>query len=163
MKTYNISLEESMNLEELDRERALKEFSKGSDVYAKLAKNIWLKFDNENDTHLPKLEDGIKYYISIKFDDDKLIVTRHKNIAQWFRNKGINAKVVEFARPADVFGKTLYGGTIPVHLMSFAKECYILRIDGIENTDFESIPYDQFESFNLELKRYVVNAEKVEL
>ena len=71
MKTYNISLEESMNLEELDRERALKEFAKGSDVYAKLAKNIWLKFDNENDTHLPKLEDGIKYYISIKFDDDK--------------------------------------------------------------------------------------------
>ena len=107
MKTYNISLEESMNLEELDRERALKEFAKGSDVYAKLAKNIWLKFDNVNDTHLPKLEDCIKYYISIKFDDDKLIVTRHKNIAQWFRNKGGNAKVVEFARPADVFAKTL--------------------------------------------------------
>ena len=71
MKTYNISLEESMNLEELDRERALKEFAKGSDVYAKLAKNIWLKFDNENDTHLPKLEDGIKYYISINAKNNK--------------------------------------------------------------------------------------------
>ena len=89
MKTYNISLEESMNLEELDRERALKEFAKGSDVYAKLAKNIWLKFDNENDTHLPKLEDGIKYYISIKFDDDKLI----KKYLQAFENGEIELSV----------------------------------------------------------------------
>lgn len=163
MKTYSISLEESMNLIELDRQKALEEFSKGNDVYVKLSKAIWLMFSSSVDTHLPEMEDGIKYFMSVSYDDDKLIVTRHKNIAQWYRSKGINAKVVEFARPADVKGKTLYGGTIPVHLMAMAKECYIMRIDGIVNADFDSIPYDQFDNFNVELKRYEVSAERVEL
>ena len=59
--------------------------------------------------------------------------------------------------------KTLYGGNIPVHLMSFAKECYIMRVDGVMNTDFDEIPYDQFKNFNMEIKRYEVHAEKVDM
>ena len=58
-----------------------------------------------------------------EFDDDKVIVTRHKNIAEYFRKvKGINARCIEYARPEDVHGKIVYGGTIAPHLMSFAEK-----------------------------------------
>lgn len=163
MKTYNMTLEESMNLLEVDREKALVEFAKGTNIYVKLSRQLWMMFCDTLDDHLEKFESGIKYFITQEFDEDKLIVTRHKNIAQFYKSKGINARVIEYARPADVYNKTLYGGNIPIHLMSFAKESYIMRVDGIMNADFDTIPYDQFERFNLEVKKYVVNAEKVEM
>ena len=163
MKTYQMSLEESMNLIEVDRKTAEAEFIKGSNIYIKLSRNIWMMFSNSVDSCLEKFESGIKYFITKEYDEDKLIVTRHKNIAQYFRSKGINAKVIEYARPADVMNKTLYGGNIPAHLMSFAKECYIMRVDGVMNTDFDEIPYDQFKNFNMEIKRYEVHAEKVDM
>lgn len=163
MKTYNMTLEESMNLIEIDREKALSEFAKGTNIYVKLSKQLWMMFCDTLDDHLEKFEEGIKYFITQEFDEDKLIVTRHKNIAQFYKSKGINARVVEYARPTDVYNKTLYGGNIPIHLMSFAKECYILRVDGIINADFDTIPYDQFEKFNLEIKKYEVNSERVEM
>lgn len=163
MRTYNLALDETMNLTEVDKSKAYQEFDNGKNVYIKLSKNMWFMFNNEFDSVLTNFEDGIKHYISQEYDDDKLIITRHKNIAQYFRSKGINAKCVEYARPDDVYGKILYGGTIPLHLMSFAKECYILRTEPIYNADFDNIPADQLENFGLEIKKYVVTSEKVEM
>lgn len=163
MKTYNLVLDETMNLVEIDKTRACQEFENGQNIYIKLSKNMWMMFNSEFDSSLTNFEDGIKHYISQEYDEDKLIITRHKNIAQYFRSKGINARCVEYARPDDVYGKILYGGTIPLHLMSFAKESYILRTEPICNADFDSIPADQLENFGLEIKKYVVNAERVTL
>ena len=163
MKTYGMELDKSINLVEIDKSKAYEEFDNGQNIYIKLSKNMWLMYNNEEDSVLTNFEDGIKHYISKEYDDDKLIITRHRNIAEYFRSKGINAKCVEYARPDDVYGKILYGSTIPLHLMSFAKECYILRTEPIYNADFDTIPADQLDSFGLEIKKYVVNAERVKL
>lgn len=163
MKTLNFNLESTMNLKEVEKSEAFEEFKTGNNVYVKLSSTMWLMFNNEYDLSLTNFEEGIKHYVSKEYDDDKLIITRHRNIAEYFRNKGINARCVEYARPDDVHGKILYGGTIPLHLMSFAKECYILRTEPIYNTDFDSIPAEELENFGLEIKRYVVSAEKIKM
>lgn len=163
MKTYNLVLDETMNLVEVDKSKAYQEFDNGKNVYIKLSKCMWLMFNNEFDPTLTNFEDGIKHYISQEYDEDKLIITRHKNIAQYFRSKGINARCVEYARPDDVHGKILYGGTLPLHLMSFAKESYILRTEPIYNVDFDNIPFDQLENFGVEIKKYVVTSQRVEM
>lgn len=163
MKTYNFELDSTMNLVEVDKSKAYSDFDSGKNVYIKLSKNMWLMFNNEFDTVLTDFEDGIKHYISQEYEEDKLIITRHKNVAQYYRSKGINARCVEYARPDDVYGKILYGCNIPLHLMSFAKECYVLRTEPIYNADFDNIPYDQLENFGIEIKKYVVTSQKVEL
>lgn len=164
MKTLNFNLEESMNLKEIEKSVAIKEFKNGADIYVKLSTNMWLMFNNKYDTYLTNFDEGIKCFVTQEFDDDKVIVTRHKNIAEYFRKvKGINARCIEYARPEDVHGKIVYGGTIAPHLMSFAEKTYVLRTQPINNVDFDSIPYDQLDKFGLEIKKYVVTAEKIDL
>lgn len=163
MKTLNFNLEDSMNLKEIEKSTAHNQFEDGQNIYVKLSSNMWLMFNNEYDAYLTNFEDGIKHYVLQAYDDDKLIITRHKNIAEYYRMKGINARCVEYARPDDVHGKILYGGTIPPHLMAFAKESYVLRTEPIYNVDFDSIPADQLDNFGVEIKRYIVSAERVKM
>ena len=163
MRTYGIDLTTTMQLEQVTKAQAKKEWAAKNNVYVKISPKMWFMTNCTEDPEFEDFEYGIKYFICVPVDETKLIVTRHANIAEYFKSKGINAKVVEYAIPSDVYGKKLYGGTMPVHLMSFAEECYILTVENTTDMNFESIPYTEFDNLGVTIKKYTVQAEKVDL
>lgn len=163
MRTYGVNLLETQVMDQVMKPQAKKAFNEGKNVYVKLAPTMWFMLNNREDDEMPEFEYGIKFYTMQEYDDDKLIVTRHPNIAEYFKSKGINARVVQAARVNDVIGKTLYGGTIPPHIMSYANESYILTVNNTSDLEFDKIPHTEFESMGVKVKRYKVEAEIVEM
>ena len=161
MRTYGTNLLDTQEMDQLSRPQAKKVFDDGKNIYVKVATTMWLMCNKDEDGELPEFEYGIKFYAMQEFDEDKLIVSRHPNIAEYYKSKGINAKVVQVARVNDVIGKTLYGGTIPPHIMSYAKESYILTVNNTTDMEFDKIPHTEFDSMGVMIKKYVVDAETV--
>lgn len=95
-------------------------------------------------------------------DNDVLIVTRHKNIVNWLKSKGIEGKVVEVVRPKDVFDKKVYG-VIPFYMTSMCKEFYHIHVNTDGNVNFDDIPYQEFDELGVEVKKYIVQCEKIKL
>lgn len=162
MRTYGTNLLDTQEMTQITRPQAKKNFDDGKNVYVKIASAMWMMLNKNEDLELPEFEYGIKFYTMQEFDDDKLIVSRHPNIVEYYRSKGINARAVQVARVNDVIGKTLYGGTIPPHIMSYAKESYILTVTNTSDMEFDKIPYTEFDAMGVRVKRYVVDAEFVD-
>ena len=162
MRTYGTNILESQEMDQVSRTQAKKSFEEGKNVYVKLAPTMWLMLNNHEDDEIPEFEYGIKFYIMQEYDDTKLIVSRHPNIAEYYKSKGINARVVQVARVNDVIGKSLYGGTIPPHIMAYAKESFILTVNNTSDMEFDNIPYTEFDTMGVKIKRYVVNTEVVD-
>lgn len=163
MRTYGVNLEKTQNMIQITRVQAKKMFANGDNIYVRITPKMWIMTNIKEDGELQDFEYGIKFYVTQEYDDDKLIVTRHPNIAEYYKSKGVNARVVQVARVNDVIGKTLYGGTIPPHIMSYAKESYILTVSNTSNMEFDKILYTEFDNLGCQVKKYVVNAEIVKL
>lgn len=163
MRTYGTNLLDTQEMDQVKKPQAKKAFDDGKNVYVKLAPTMWLMLNNREDDEIPEFEYGIKFYTMQEYDDDKLIVTRHPNIAEYYKSKGINARVVQAARVGDVIGKTLYGGTIPPHIMAYAKESYILTVNNTSDMEFDKIPHTEFDNMGVKIKKYKVEAEIVEM
>lgn len=163
MRTYGVNLLENQCMNQVTRPQAKKLFDEGKTIYAKITPTMWVGTSIKDDEELPEFEYGIKFYVLQEFDDDKLIVTRHPNIAEYYRSKGINARVVQVTRPSEASGKTLYGGNIPAHIMACAKETYILSINNTSDLEFDAIPSTEFDNLGCVVRKYVVNTEYVDL
>ena len=163
MRTYTTNLLETQEMAQITRPQAKKNFDDGKNIYVKITPTMWFMINKNEDVEIPDFEYGIKFYSMQEFDDDKLIITRHPNIAEYYKSKGINARVVQAARVNEVIGKTLYGGTIPPHIMSYAKESYILTVSNTTDMEFDKIPHTEFDALGVKIKRYVVEAEFVDL
>ena len=94
--------------------------------------------------------------------NDVLTVARHKNIANWLKSKGIEGKVVEVARPKDVFGKKVYG-VLPFYMAAMCDEFYHIHVNTSGEVDFDDIPYEDFDKLGVEVKKYIVQCDKVKL
>lgn len=163
MRTYGVNLLENQMMSQITRPQAKKLFDEGKMIYAKITPTMWISTCIKDDDVLQDFEYGIKFYVMQEYDEDKLIVTRHPNVAEYYRSKGINARVVQVTRPSEASGKILYGCNIPAHIMACAKETYILSISNTSGLEFDKVPHTEFETMGCQVRKYVVDTEYVDL
>ena len=162
IRIYQTDLSKTVDLIQISKSDARKEFELGRNIYIRLGADTWCVTSKQDDEIMRDFEYGIKYFVPVAVDENNIIVTRHKNIVDYFKSKGISGKVMEIARPSDVKGKTIYGNC-PMHLVAMAKEAYVLRLKTDEEVNFDEIPYSDFDKLCVEFKRYVVESELLKL
>ncbi len=159
METLNLNLLETMNLKPVCYTTALQQFYCGKEVYAKITDTLWIQTHNETDVSF-ELNKNLEFYVQNGYDEDKLIVTRHDVIEDFFRKEmGINARRVLHARPYELKGKHVYG-MIPLSLMPYAETVTVvhsrLRNDLVESPD---MTLEEFTEGIITVKRYKVYSE----
>lgn len=65
---------------------------------------------------------------------DALIVTRNESLLAWFKDKGITAPVLDYANPADVAHKHVYG-LIPYWMAAYADIVSEVSLPGLDRHD----------------------------
>ena len=86
METLNLNLLETMNLKSVCYDTALQQFYCGKDVYAKITDTLWIQTHNKLDGSF-ELNKNLEFYVQNGYDEDKLIVTRHDVIEDFFRKE----------------------------------------------------------------------------
>lgn len=162
MKSINKDIEKEFNLIEVNRLKAKHQYINGENVYVKISQFVWIVFNIRDDGEFENFSQGTEFYVESE-SSDKLIITRHKCIVEYFNSKGIYGKVLEVARPDDVSGKIIYGANLPLHLVSFAKEAYIINIRNTTGKDFEDLNVDDIESCFHQVRHYEIKSESVSL
>lgn len=161
METINLNVLETMNLKSVSYNTALQQFYCGKDVYAKITDTLWIQTHNKLDESF-ELNKNLEFYVQNGYDEDKLIVTRHDVIEEFFRKEmGINARRVLHARPYELQGKHVYG-MIPLSLMPLAESVTVahsrLRNDLVDSPD---MTLEEFIEGIITVKRYKVYSEIV--
>lgn len=67
---------------------------------------------------------------------DRVIVTRNESLVAWFKDKGINAPVMEYATGPDVLHKHVYG-LVPYWMAAYADCVYEVTMRDLTRTDRE--------------------------
>lgn len=160
---FNLLEANNFNLEQVSKSEATKSFKGGQKVYVKVADTIWFEFDPNKDEKIDNFEYGVKYYLDDIVDDDIVIVSRHKNIVEYLKSKGIKGRVFEVAREKDVIGKKVYG-QLPMSLACLADEYYsiVVKCDR-QNGEFDDLPYTEFENYPVFVYKIVAKSEIVNL
>lgn len=161
MEYYNNNIMDQMDLKSIDQLEALRKYKNGHEIYVSVACNVWMSFNIREDGVFPKFANGIEYFV--QQDSDIIIVSRHKCIVDYFNSKGIYGKVLETARPNDVTGKVIYGTNLPLHIVSFAKEAYIINIQNTTGKEFDELTVEDIENCYHQVRKYVINSSPVAL
>lgn len=157
MEFYNFNLKESQELREITKDAAKHKYMNGFTIFLEVHKNDWRSVQIGKDGLFPNFSCA-KYYLMHEYDDDKLIVTNHPSIANFWRSRGINAKVVEYTRPNQVQGKTLYGCSIPMHIIERSNGAYLINVNST-SLNFDTLTVDQIEKIGYQVKKYKVMAK----
>lgn len=136
--------------------RAQKAFYDKKAVYFKLNKTHFLEMEWRKDQIFPFDEDDESvYYLESVFDPNALIVSKHPNVVEFFQREwGINCKVMQTAKVADVKGKTVYG-TLPFSIAAYSEKLIVLMSPVDESM---KLTYEEFKSTVKAVKEYDVKA-----
>lgn len=141
MKKIKLVLTEFQELRK--SEYPLTAFESGKSVFIKHEDGFFTMYNKRYDNDIPLFEN--EFYEIHKYDKGKIILTRHDNLAQFFREEyGINAKQMTCARVSDVIGKTVYCGSLPHGFEHFAKEEYsYVMPNSLGSAYFESLSVEE--------------------
>lgn len=143
MITYDSDISLTQDLIEETYNKAFKNFQAGESVFIKISQTCWMESNVNQDTLLPKIPNA-KYFLGFHQDPQKVIVTRHPGVAEWFKKyKGIEAPVLPTARPSDVLGKVVYTSGINIGLLGRSKGAYVLRIPPQIDCQIDTLTADQ--------------------
>lgn len=160
-KKYN--LKNSMRLKKVSTEDAKQAFEENKKVYAEVKEDYWMVMNKKLDLVFNTLFDDTQFYLEDEDECDTIIITKTRNVAEYFKSKGVKGKEMALARPCDIKGKTVFG-TMPIHMMDMAKEVYMVSLNmRDQSVPFESIPYEQFDSLGAVVRRYEVNSEIINM
>ena len=155
-------LEREYELVPATTEKAEEAFSCGKMVYVKLAPEKWISLNITGGEQFD-FEPSLDFYIKDEEDPDVMIVTRHKNLAAWFKSKGIKGKVYDTVRPKDCVGKKVYG-VLPLYSIAHCDEFYNAQFANIpDEVDFDELSLRQLDELLIEVKRYKCTYEIVKL
>ena len=150
MNVKPVSMLKYLNVTEVNRESAQEAFDQNMTVLIQVGDSL-LESSVLDDMTLPVIADA-KYYALKPYDDEKVIVTRHPGIAQWFRKyKGINAPVIATARPRDVKGKIIYTSGINLGLLNYAIGAYVVKVPRQSDVNFDMLTADQLNELSPKL------------
>ncbi len=141
MQRIKLALTENQELQKC--EFPLSVFESGKSVFVKHEDGYFTMYNKKYDEDIPLFEN--QFYEIQKYDKGKIILTRHDNLAQFFREEyGINAKQMACARVSDVVGKTIYCGSLPHGFEHFAKEeySYVMK-NELGSEYFESLSVEE--------------------
>ena len=145
----------------ITKEEAEKAFYNAKDIFLQVTSNQMVVSNAKRDIffQFEKTENG-KFFIKKEFDESCLIVSQYKNIQRFFQEvEGINAKVLEKVKPADVKGKIIYG-TVPFSLMSQCESINVLVCEASDK-NIDEMTFDEFKNSVIELKECKVEAKVV--
>lgn len=131
-----------MNTTKVSFKEAIEKFNDNYTIMIEFEGQVF-ETNKKADVKLANFPNG-KYYVVKPYDTDKVIVTRHLGVAEWFRKyKGINAPVVAAARPRDVKGKIIYTSGINLGILNYAKGAYVVKVNRLEDVDFDYLSADE--------------------
>lgn len=160
MKAYDYNIGGTNDLIRVSTAKAKHYYSQNKTVYVKVAEDMWMSTNMQEDG-AKDFENGTQFYVESDYDNDKIIVSRHQCVIDFFKSKGINARVVPCARLADVMGKTVYTTSCPLHLISFAKDAYILNVKDVGEFEFDNLTADELERHRHQVRHYVIDSKRV--
>lgn len=161
MKSYNYDIRDKMSasLSQISKVKAKFYYAHNKTIYVQVL-NTWLELNRKEDGD-QIFEGGLKYFIKNEYDDDKIIVSRHQCVIDFFKSRGINAKVIPCARTVDVMNKTVYTTSCPLHLLSFAKDAYILNVQNVGALEFDDLTLEDLEKHKYQVRHYEINSKRV--
>jgi uncharacterized protein YggL (DUF469 family) len=159
MKKLTIKIDNDPSYKKVSYPEALREFSNGKEVLVKLSNTTCLQVHIENDTEFC-FDSSFNFYIEAAFDENAIIVTRHKILERYFKEvMGINARAVPYCRQSEIVGKDVYG-VIPVVMMQHANSITCVHSSLGQNID-EIDDLDEFIDSIIEVNKYVVTSENL--
>lgn len=161
MKTYGFNIGEQNHLQRVSNAQAKYQYQKGDVIYVKVSSNMWLSVNIKDDGEFEDFSAGTQFFIDTGYDEDKVIVSRHQCVIDFFKSRGVNARVVPVARLNDVIDKTVYTTSCPLHLISFAKDAFILNVKDVGELEFDDLTLEDIEKSRYQTRHYIINSKRV--
>lgn len=144
-------------LYEVTAAHAKLEHENGSTVYIEQNDCYLISRQDSDNDKMPLLIDA-RYYL--KKDGNPFIVTRHENLARFYKELlGDDVEVKEFIRPVECTGRTVFG-EIPFYMIANC-DCFIHAQFNMNPKIMDEVPYEEFKAAFAGFKKYRMSAKAI--